>query len=432
MSEKQNSNHKNTTVEFYPLFDTLEYLTQPIPAALQNFIKRLNNDDIAHEYELCVQFLKSYAGSQDTYNAYRREVERLLHWCWQVKKMSLKKFSRHDFREYLDFIQSPPLAWISTKNVSRFVAHEGQRIPNKEWRPFVVRASKSQSMHGISLKKQDHQLSPKSLQALMATLSTFFNYFIQEEYLNANPVQMVRQKNRIIQRVQTRKITRKLSHTQWLCVIDIAKKLADQNQQYERSLFMLSAFYLLGLRISELAETKGRVPKMSDFAPDKEGRWWFTTIGKGNKIRDVAIPDEMLSALKRYRTYLQLTPLPNRTEQTPLLHKQRGQSGLGTRQIRKLIQECFNAAIDALRQQSLTDEAEDLMAATVHWLRHTAISNDVEFRPREHVRDDAGHGSATTTDLYIDIDRRARHDSAKSKTLKPHQSNLPKETIPTD
>ena len=56
--------------------------------------------------------------------------------------------------------------------------------------------------------------------------------------------------------------------------------------------------------------------------------------------------------------------------------------------------------------------------ATVHWLRHTGISDDVKLRPREHVRDDAGHSSGAVTDKYIDIERNARHASAKNKNLK--------------
>jgi hypothetical protein len=43
----------------------------------------------------------------------------------------------------------------------------------------------------------------------------------------------------------------------------------------------------------------------------------------------------------------------------------------------------------------------------------------VEFRPREHVRDDAGHENPATTERYIDTDRLARHASAKKKQLKP-------------
>ena len=58
-----------------------------------------------------------------------------------------------------------------------------------------------------------------------------------------------------------------------------------------------------------------------------------------------------------------------------------------------------------------------LMAATVHWLRHTGISEDVKSRPREHVRDDAGHNSSATTNKYIDVELRARHRSAKNKPI---------------
>ena len=85
------------------------------------------------------------------------------------------------------------------------------------------------------------------------------------------------------------------------------------------------------------------------------------------------------------------------------------------------MQFCFDQAILELARDGLHDEAQDLTVATVHWLRHTAISADVEHRPREHVRDDAGHESISITDRYIDIDRIARHDSARHKTLKPHR-----------
>lgn len=58
------------------------------------------------------------------------------------------------------------------------------------------------------------------------------------------------------------------------------------------------------------------------------------------------------------------------------------------------------------------------MEATVHWLRHTGISDDVKIRPREHVRDDASHGSSAITDKYIDIELEERHLSAKRKRIK--------------
>ena len=56
---------------------------------------------------------------------------------------------------------------------------------------------------------------------------------------------------------------------------------------------------------------------------------------------------------------------------------------------------CFDEVIQQLCSQQLVDEADLLRSATVHWLRHTRISDDIKIRPREHVRDDAGHSSSS-------------------------------------
>ena len=73
--------------------------------------------------------------------------------------------------------------------------------------------------------------------------------------------------------------------------------------------------------------------------------------------------------------------------------------------------------MDRLNEDGFSEEAESLNEATVHWLRHTGISDDVKIRPREHVRDDAGHSSSAITDRYIDIELRERHASAKRKVI---------------
>ena len=85
--------------------------------------------------------------------------------------------------------------------------------------------------------------------------------------------------------------------------------------------------------------------------------------------------------------------------------------------IRQTIQHCFDKAVAQLKLDDYEEEAEALMEATVHWLRHTGISEDVKIRPREHVRDDAGHSSSAITDKYIDIELKERHASARSKEL---------------
>jgi site-specific recombinase XerD len=403
----------------HPLFDTIENLSETPECVLQH-LKNLGVSSTQQEFQLCLQFLKSYGKSPDTFNAYRRETERLLQWSWLIAKKSLKELSRNDIRDYLEFINNPPKNWIAMKTVHRFMMNEMLlRVPNPDWRPFVVRVKKNAKRHGFDAEKSDYKLSNKSIEAIFAGLSSLFTFLQQENYLDVNPVSLIRQKKGYIQRQQVRKVTRRLSKLQWNVVINVAEQMAETDSQHIRTLFLMSAFYLLGVRISELAYTDDRRATMGNFSPDKQGLWWFTTVGKGNKMRDIAVPDELLESLKKYRTYLDLPPLPSREEPTPLFPKLKGKDGLGTRQIRNIVQQVFDKAILDLQKKQKLDEAEDLATATVHWLRHTAISTEIEYRPREHIRDDVGHENPATMDKYIDTDRVARHQSAQHKKLKP-------------
>lgn len=173
------------------------------------------------------------------------------------------------------------------------------------------------------------------------------------------------------------------------------------------------------LRISELVADERSTPVMGDFRKDSDGHWWFHVTGKGNKNRTVTVCDAMLDALKRYRKWLGMPPLPLLNEPTPLVAKSRGKGPVtSTRHIRRIVQDCFYRAYECMKKERMEEEAAELRAATVHWLRHTGISEDVKIRPREHVRDDAGHASMATTDRYIESDRRERHASGKRKVIK--------------
>ncbi|MFP6810404.1 MAG: site-specific integrase, partial [Pseudohongiellaceae bacterium] len=203
-------------------------------------------------------------------------------------------------------------------------------------------------------------------------------------------------------------------------VMEAAETLAKKEPLvHERTLFIMNALYAMYLRISELVETPRWYPQMGHFQPDQEGNWWFVTVGKGNKEREISVSNAMLEALKRYRLSRGLPPLPSPGESTPLIHKTRGKGGItSTRQIRGIVQKCFDLATDRIRTEGFSDEANRLANATVHWLRHTGISEDVKHRPREHVRDDAGHGSSAITDRYIDVERTERHASGRNKLIR--------------
>lgn len=230
---------------------------------------------------------------------------------------------------------------------------------------------------------------------------------------------MIRQKSKFIRKTQGQPKIRRLSELQWQYVMKTANELAEKNpDKHERTLFIMSALYSMYLRISEITASARWVPSMNHFQRDGDGNWWFTTVGKGNKHRQIAVSDTMLKALKRWRKHLGLSVLPSPADDSELLPKIKGSGPItNTSYIRKIIQHCFDKAIDGLHKDSFTEEAESLVETTVHWLRHTGISDDVKRRPREHVRDDAGHSSSAITDKYIDIELRERHRSAKSKPM---------------
>ncbi|MDG2348990.1 MAG: site-specific integrase [Gammaproteobacteria bacterium] len=380
------------------LFDTIDFHLDVQSSAMQhlkNFSQAAKD-----EYKHIFNFLTAYTGSPDTFNAYRREVERFFHWAWLIHEKGIFGCDRLSIQAYLKFVRNPPESWRSNVMVPRFVNDNGLRVPNDKWRPFLNKT-----------------LSDKSLQALVASLSTMYAYLVQEGCIGRNPVLMLRQKKQYIQNAPVTRVTRKLTAKQWSKVIEVIQKACVKDDKYERHLFLLSMFYLLGLRISEVSQTDRRLPMMTDFIKDAHDCYWYTTVGKGNKYREIAVSDVMLDMLIRFRRWLRLDDYPVPGENIPLCPKFKGSGGLGIRQVRNIIQHCFDMAIVELEAMGDHDEAKALSQATVHWLRHTSISADVQYRPREHVRDDAGHDNVTITDRYIDVDQQARHDSARKKPL---------------
>lgn len=385
------------------IFDQAQYLIEQKHKPPTHIAK--HGAEVVADFTAGISFLLCYQGSADTFKAYRREIERLMQWCLtRNPQKRLTEINREDLQQYIEFIKSPPKSWASTAHKPRFIG-SNQRTPNPDWRPFVA-------------KDQTPRLSNSALSAMLAILSTFYTFLQQEQLCVVNPVRLLRQKKRIIQQnQQTKRITRKLSKIQWQTVISCAQDACAHDEQAERRLFILSILYLLSLRISEIAPNELHIPTMGDFIKDDNDSWWFKTVGKGNKYREVAVPDALMVSLSRYRESLGLSPLPHKNENHPLIPKLSGSGGIGIRHIRSIVQQGFDQAIVTLKAKGMMQEAMDLSVATVHWLRHTAITADVQHRPIEHVRDDAGHNHASITDRYIDSDHKARHSSARHKQL---------------
>lgn len=392
-----------------PIFDQAEFLHA------HRFPRHLN-EQYAQDYAFSVEFLKSYSGRPGTFNSYRREIERFLQWCWLIQKSSLQHLGRQDLEKYIRFCQNPITDWMGPHKVPRFLKEGQERVPNPNWRPFVQTSKKNSSEISTQFL-----LSQGAIQEIFAILSTYFNFLIADEYLQINPIALMRQKSKFIQKNQQSTPIRRLSLTQWETVLETVEHLAEQEpHKHERTRFILHSMYGMYLRISELTASPRWIPTMNDFSKDHYGNWWFTTVGKGNKKRQIAVSEMVLDSLKRWRIFLGLPPLPSPGENQYLIPKIKGFGPIAdTVTIRRLIQTCFDLAAQTLKQQQLFEDAQQLEVATVHWLRHTSISEDVKVRPREHVRDDAGHASSATTDRYIDVELTERHRSAKHKKILP-------------
>jgi site-specific recombinase XerD len=409
-----------------PIIDNLTFIGEPFRQShfcalvyTQPYCQKpIANADADLEYAL--KFLYSYNGSTATYNSYRREIERLLQWAWRIENVSVIGLKREQIEDFIRFCVDPPKAWRGTKNVARFKTQSGERVANVDWRPFVVSVSKVQYDDGHSPETDKYNPSQAAIKGIFTALSSFYQYLIQEGQSESNPVALIKQKSKFIRKDQLKPVVRRISNLQWGYVLEVAEAMAEKSPaEYERTLFIMNCLFAMYLRISELVADERAIPLMGDFRKDTDNNWWFHVTGKGNKNRTITVCNEMLESLIRYREYLNLSRYPSLSEQTPLVSKTKGNGAItSTRHIRRIVQLCFDKTYQQMKADGLEDDAIELKTATVHWLRHTGISEDVKNRPREHVRDDAGHASMATTDRYIDSDLRERHASGKKKRIK--------------
>lgn len=426
---------KNKSYKPIPLFDTLEHHVHMHADYENPFTKDMATEHLAKLYKLLQipiseeqgrdyfyahLFLYEYRGSSETFNAYRRELDRFLQWTWFIKNLTLKKLKKNHLEEFIEFCQSPPESWIGDKVVPRYLLIGLSKVPHPEWKPFVVKVKKADFKNGHLPVKGKFSFSNTALKQTFSIISSFYENLIHMELNTINPVKQIRQKSKYILKEAFKKPVRRLSSLQWNTVLQACQNLSHHDSRIdERTEFIIHLLFGLYLRISEITSSKRWNPVMSDFYKDSQGNWWFQTVGKGNKKRIIAVSDETLECLKKYRIKRGLDALPVPGELTPLIEKVKGKGGLSsTRLIRQHIQLCFDKAAEILEQQNEAEEAINLRHATVHWLRHTGISEDVKMRPREHVRDDAGHSSSVTTDRYIDVDLLERAQSAKNKKMK--------------
>ena len=417
-----------------PLFDAVEHLEDGNPTVNQYLARITLNQvsDAALIYEYAVDWLLEQRYSDNNYKTYRSELTTFLYWTFEVEQISVADITRRILMRYIDYCMNPPVELIAYRNVAQFVLNRDidERVPNPLWRPFL-----GKKRDGLELP---YKITNKALKTKLAILSSFFTYLINEEYTERNPAMMLMKNGRfkngsqgLIMHEDDEDI-RAFSDLQWSYIISTAEQLAaEAPEQHERTLFLISLMYSCYLRISEVAARPGFSPVMGQFRRDtKTGVWGFhIPRSKGGKKRTVAVSNQLLKSLQRYRRFLGLSPLPVPNEDTPLFvrHRAAGRgrevgllnANLGIRQLREEIGRLFQQAADAAERDGLAQDAQEMRQMTAHSIRHTGISHDINLnkRPLSHVQADAGHDSIDTTSQYLHTSRVERHESAAGKPL---------------
>lgn len=342
-------------------------------------------------------WLGNYVATKTTFDSYRKEAERLLLWAVIELGKPLSSITHEDLLRYQQFLKDPQPA-------NRWVSLNGGKYPRADarWRPF------------------NGPLSPSSQRQTKVILNAMFTWLVSAGYLRGNPLALLRQRGKR----PANRVTRFLSISLWDEVKNFVAQLPQETDAdkayYARCRWMTTLFYLLGMRISEVAG--GRMGQFyRKLGADGKDQWWLETVGKGDKERILPASPDLIAELRRYRLANNLPALPGRSDETPLVIPFRGIARCMTRSaLHDAMKSVFSNAAAWLRAKGpeYEDRADELKRASAHWLRHTAGSHmadgGVDLRT---VRDNLGHASLNTTSLYLHTEDDQRH----SETVQRHR-----------
>ena len=218
-----------------------------------------------HDLDAVRAWLANYASTKTTFDSYRKEAERLLLWAVVQLGKPLSSLTHEDLLVYRAFLADPQPA-------PRWVSSAGGRHPRGDarWRPF------------------NGPLSVASQRQARVILNTLFTWLVDAGYLRGNPMALLRQRT-------TRpapQVTRYLSASLWddvkAFVAQLPQATEAQRAWAARSRWLMTLFYLQGLRLSEVAG--GRMGDVfRRIRADGQEQWWLQTLGKGGNYANLTI-----------------------------------------------------------------------------------------------------------------------------------------------
>ena len=353
-----------------------------------------------HGVEQSLDWLQALSNTQ---RAYRKEAERFLLWAITHKGKALSSMSNEDCIEYRDFLADP-------QPRSRWCGDRGRERWSPLWRPFEGPLSASAQRHAVTI------------------LKNLYGFLVDQNYLMGNPWSAVG-----VPRTAGPKVNagRSFSLAQW-DFIEGQLKMLTSTSANQRLTFGLHLLYATGLRLSEVVaatvDDMQWVEYPADASDDEpmEG-WLLRVIGKGQKEREVPLPEAVVGELARYMESRGLDADPedmgnqgafllgkasDAAQRAPGLSS--GQvtdprQGIAATTFYDQIKAFFADCASVLRGQGDAKGAERFERGSTHWMRHSHASHAIASgMPIEIAQQNLGHASLATTTIYVTTEKRRR------------------------
>ena len=408
---------------------------------------RANNDlEAIHEW-----LETTTKAGTSTRRSYRKEAERLLAWAIVEKRKPISSLDMQDIRDYREFLANP----VSDVGVT-WTAHERYDEHSEEWVAIAT------DNNGKILKKRhqrsdpdwkpfDGPLSPSSVDFALRVLKGFFNFLNQFGYLQLNPMALTVKQSAPIEKRKDLVASRSLDPDTWRFLYEFIQQQKNQIpphldgnprdrlywiRTWNRNQVVFASLYLLGVRISELQGLK-----MNDFhrrqlknphTGEFSTSWWVKVLGKGNKFRDIPVPDQLVDLIREYRQALNDFPHKDRVSSSSedsrgnlsedlgigdssLIRNLSGNLGVSTNRLQVSIKNVLSEALEVyknLKENGVAPSNVDphkLAFASAHWLRHTSATHQGYGEIDDgQLQLNLGHASIDTTRIYKHEDEALR------------------------
>lgn len=347
------------------------------------------------DWEAIQLWLAQFREQANTHAAYEKEVTRFFVWVLATRRKPFSSVVYEDWEAYRTFMCDPQPAaeWVSDRK--RPAARD-----SAAYRPFLG------------------PLSPSSQRLAQTVLWNLFEWLRSVGYLAGNPIIVNRRRGRIPKRSVERVLTTEL----WGTVVQSIEKydrttLADA-RRYAQARWVVSLFFTTAIRTSEAVTAQmGDLYSVRD-PQDGMLKLFLRVIGKGDKERSIPVSEAFAEEIRRYRQSFGLSAWPVSAEPVPLIFSLHTKSRLKplTRQGLYAQLKSVFAKASAELAESNPAGAATLLAASTHWLRHTAatemLNNGADLRTVQAV---LGHSSIATTGLYSHTEQLRNHRDLEGK-----------------